>query len=67
MLLHHCVAELQGRIKRGATPGPDILAAEVYRLCRSRGMRSFQECRAISSQTLGGWAWGDELMLCSRI
>ena len=36
MLLHHCVAELQGRIKRGATPGSDILAAEVYRLCRSR-------------------------------
>ena len=41
MLLHHCVAELQGRIKRGATPGSDILAAEVYRLCRSREHEEF--------------------------
>ena len=41
MLLHHCVAELQNRIKRGATPGSDILAAEVYRLCRSRGHEEF--------------------------
>ena len=43
MLLHHCVAELQGRIKRGATPGSDILAAEVYRLCRSRGHEAFPQ------------------------
>lgn len=41
MLLHHCVAELYGRIKLGATPGADILAAEVYRLCRSRGHEEF--------------------------
>ena len=41
MLLHHCVAELQGRIKRGATPGSDILAAEVYRLFRSREHEEF--------------------------
>ena len=41
MLLHHCVAELQNRVKRGATPGSDILAAEVYRLCRSRGHEEF--------------------------
>lgn len=43
MLLHHCVAELYGRIKQGATPGADILAAEVYRLCRSRGHAAFSE------------------------
>ena len=43
MLLHRCVAELYGRIKQGATPGSDILAAEVYRLCRSRGHETFPQ------------------------
>jgi DNA polymerase-3 subunit delta' len=43
MRLHYCVAELQGRIKSGATPGSDILVAEVYRLCRSREHAEFSK------------------------
>ncbi len=60
MLLHHCVAELHGRIKQGATPGSDILAAEVHRLCRSRGHEEFPQVSREFLANLGrlGVGWG---------
>ena len=36
LLLHRCVCELSARVKQGATPGKDIVVAELFRLCRSR-------------------------------
>ena len=41
--LHRCIAEVSGRVKLGATPSQEILMTEVYRLCRSRGHRAFDE------------------------
>ena len=41
LLLHRCLAELWARLKQGATPGKDIVVAEVFRLCRSRGHAVF--------------------------
>ena len=43
LMLHRCIAELSGRVKLGAAPSQDILMTEVYRLCRSRGHRVFDE------------------------
>ena len=58
LTLHRCIAELSGRIKLGATPSQDILMTEVYRLCRSRGHRAFDEVaeRFLSSLGLVGCA-----------
>ena len=41
ILLHRCVAELSLRIKHGATPGKDIVIAELFRLYRSREHAAF--------------------------
>ena len=41
LLLHRCVCELSARVKQGATPGKDIVVAELFRLCRSRGHAVF--------------------------
>ena len=41
LLLHRCVCELSSRVKQGATPSKDIVAAELFRLCRSRGHAVF--------------------------
>lgn len=41
LLLHRCVCELSVRVKQGATPGKDIVVAELFRLCRSRGHAVF--------------------------
>ena len=43
LLLHRCVAELSSRIKQGATPGKDIVIAELFRLCRSREHAAFAD------------------------
>ena len=43
LLLHCCIAELSSSIKQGATPGKDIVIAEVFRLCRSREHAAFAE------------------------
>lgn len=43
LLLHRCVAELLSRIKQGATPGKDIVIAELFRLCRSREHSAFAD------------------------
>ena len=43
LLLHRCVAELSSRVKRGATPGKDIVIAELFRLCRSRDHAAFAD------------------------
>ena len=43
LLLHRCVAELSFMIKQGATPGKDIVIAELFRLCRSREHAAFAE------------------------
>ena len=40
--LHSCLGELYDRVKRGATPAQDILVAEVYRLYKSCGHKSFE-------------------------
>ena len=41
LLLHRCVGELSSRVKQGATPSKEIVAAELFRLCRSRGHAVF--------------------------
>ena len=41
LLLHRCVCELSARVKQGSTPGKDIVVAELFRLCRSRGHAVF--------------------------
>ena len=41
LLLHRCVGELALSIKHGATPGKDIVIAELFRLCRSREHAAF--------------------------
>ena len=43
LLLHRCVAELSARVKQGATPGKDIVIAELFRLCRSREHPAFAD------------------------
>ena len=43
LLLHRCLAELSFKIKQGATPGKDIVIAELFRLCRSREHAAFAE------------------------
>ena len=43
LLLHRCVAELFSRVKQGATPGKEIVIAELFRLCRSRDHAAFAE------------------------
>jgi len=43
LLLHRCVAELSFRVKQGATPGKDIVIAELFRLCRSREHPAFAD------------------------
>ena len=57
MLLHHCVAELQNRIKEGSYPrlryfGSRGISGSVVAV----DMRSFRGCRASSWLTLAGWA-----------
>ena len=47
--LHSCLGALYGRVKGGAAPAQDILVAEAYRLCRSRGHPKFD---TISEQFL---------------
>ena len=58
LLLHRCVAELSFRIKHGATPGKDIVIAELCRLCRSRKHAAFAEIggRFLSSLSREGMA-----------
>lgn len=41
LLLHRCVCELSSRVKQGATPSREIVVAELFRLCRSRGHAVF--------------------------
>lgn len=53
LTLHRCIAELSGRIKLGATPSQDILMTEVYRLCRSRGHRAFDDVAVRFLSSLG--------------
>ena len=53
LLLHRCVAELSFRIKHGATPGKDIVIAELFRLCRSREHAAFSE---IGGRFLSGFS-----------
>ena len=43
LLLHRCVAALSSRVKQGATPGKDIVIAELFRLCRSREHPAFAD------------------------
>jgi DNA polymerase-3 subunit delta' len=53
LLLHRCVAELSSRIKQGATPGRDIVIAELFRLCRSREHTTFAEIAGRFLSSLG--------------
>ena len=53
LLLHRCVAELSFRIKHGATPGKDIVIAELFRLCRSRKYAAFAEIGGRFLSSLG--------------
>ncbi len=53
LLLHRCVAELSFRIKHGATPGKDIVIAELFRLCRSREHAAFAEIGGRFLSSLG--------------
>jgi len=58
LLLHRCVAELSLRVKEGATPGKDIVIAELFRLCRSREYPAFADIggRFLSSLGKAGMA-----------
>ena len=58
LLLHRCVAELSFRVKQGATPGKDIVMAELFRLCRSREHPAFADIggRFLSSLGKAGMA-----------
>ena len=53
LLLQRCVAELSSRIKQGATPGKDIVIAELFRLCRSREHAAFAEIGGRFLSSLG--------------
>ena len=53
LLLHRCVAELSSRIKQGATPGKDIVIAELFRLCRSREHSAFADIGGRFLSSLG--------------
>ena len=53
LLLHRCVAELSLRVKRGATPGKDIVIAELFRLCRSRDHAAFSDIGGRFLSSLG--------------
>ena len=53
LLLHRCVAELSLRVKRGATPGKDIVIAELFRLCRSRDHAAFADIGGRFLSSLG--------------
>ena len=53
LLLHRCVAELLSRVKRGATPGKDIVIAELFRLCRSRDHAAFADIGGRFLSSLG--------------
>ena len=53
LLLHRCVAELSSRVKRGATPGKDIVIAELFRLCRSRDHAAFADIGGRFLSSLG--------------
>ena len=53
LLLHRCLAELSSRIKHGATPGKDIVIAELFRLCRSREHAAFVEIGGRFLSSLG--------------
>ena len=58
LLLHRCVSELSSRIKKGATPGKDIVISELFRLCRSREHAAFTDIggRFLSSLGMEGIA-----------
>ena len=53
LLLHRCVAELSSRVKHGATPGKDIVIAELFRLCRSREHPAFADIGGRFLSSLG--------------
>jgi len=53
LLLHRCVAELSSRVKQGATPGKDIVIAELFRLCRSREHPTFADISGRFLSSLG--------------
>ena len=53
LLLHRCVAELSSRVKGGATPGKDIVIAELFRLCRSRDHAAFADIGSRFLSSLG--------------
>ena len=53
LLLQRCVAELSSRVKQGATPGKDIVIAELFRLCRSREHAAFAEIGGRFLSSLG--------------
>ena len=53
LLLHRCVAELSFRVKQGATPGKDIVMAELFRLCRSREHPAFADIGGRFLSSLG--------------
>ena len=53
LLLHRCVAELSSRVKQGATPGKDIVVAELFRLCRSREHPAFADIGGRFLSSLG--------------
>ena len=53
LLLHRCLAELSSRVKRGATPGKDIVIAELFRLCRSRDHAAFADIGGRFLSSLG--------------
>ena len=53
LLLHRCVAELSLRVKRGATPGKDIVIAGLFRLCRGRDHAAFADIGGRFLSSLG--------------
>ncbi len=53
LLLHRCVAELSSRVKQGATPGKDIVIAELFRLCCSREHPAFTDIGGRFLSSLG--------------
>ena len=59
ILLHRCVAELSLRIKHGATPGKDIVIAELFRLCRSREHAAFGKIAGRFLSSLGREGMGN--------
>ena len=53
LLLHRCVAEVWSRVQQGATPGKDIVVAELFRLCRSRSHPRFADLAQVFLSNLG--------------